>query len=101
MGLEVKTVFGNWIRVPPICGSRAFNIGLYMARWTNDRFRSTMHRVVNRTGAERYSIPYFAIPDFDAVFECLPTCVGPDSPVKYEPLHIGRSIQRKFSSDYV
>ena len=100
-GLEVKTVSGNWVSVPPIQGSLVVNIGVYMARWTNDRFRSTMHRVVNRTGAERYSIPYFAIPDFDAVIECLPTCVGPDSPVKYEPLHIGRSIQRKFSSDYV
>ena len=100
-GLEVKTASGNWVGVPPIQGSFVVNVGDYMARWTNDRFRSTMHRVVNRTGAERYSIPYFAIPDFDAVIECLPTCVGPESPVKYEPLHVGRSIQRKFSSDYV
>ena len=98
--MEVKTVTGNWVSVPHIQGSLIVNIGVYMARWMNDRFCSTMHRVVNRTGAERYSIPYFAIPDFDAVIECLTTCLGPDSPVKYEPLHIGRSIQRKFSSDY-
>ena len=100
-GLQIKADNGDWseIKAPP--GAFVVNIGDIMARWTNDRFRSTMHRVVNRTGAERYSIPYFAIPDFDAVIECLPTCVGPESPVKYEPLHVGRSIQRKFSSDYV
>lgn len=99
-GLEVMTKTGNWTAAPPIYGSFVINIGDYMARWTNDRFRSTLHRVVNRTGAERYSIPYFAIPDFDAIVECLPTCQGPGNPARYEPLHIGTAIRSKFSSDY-
>ena len=100
-GLEVETSTGRWIDVPPIAGSVVINIGDYMARWTNDRYRSTRHRVVNRTGAERYSVPYFAIPNFDAVIECLPSCQGPDNPPKYPPLPVGPAIQRKFSGDYV
>ncbi|NKB58051.1 MAG: isopenicillin N synthase family oxygenase [Alphaproteobacteria bacterium] len=100
-GLEVQTPSGRWATVPPIEGSFVINIGDYMARWTNDRFRSTKHRVVNRTGQERFSVPYFAIPDYDAVVECVPTCQGPGDPPKYDPLHVGRSIQQKFSGDYV
>ena len=100
-GLEVRAQSGRWATVPPVDGSFVINIGDYMARWTNDRYRSTLHRVVNRTGAERYSVPYFAIPDYDAVIECLPTCRGPGNPPKYAPLHVGRAIQRKFSGDYV
>lgn len=100
-GLEVRTPSGNWVTAPPVAGSFVINIGDYMARWTNDRYRSTLHRVVNRAGTERFSIPYFAIPDFDAVIECLPTCQGPENPPKYEPLQVGPAIQRKFSGDYV
>ena len=100
-GLEVMSKSGQWVYVPPVAGSFVVNIGDYMARWTNDRYSSTRHRVVNRTGGERYSIPYFAIPDFDAIIECLPTCHGPRNPIKYEPLHVGQSIKRKFSSDYI
>lgn len=100
-GLEVETQSGRWAMAPPVDGSFVINIGDYMARWTNDRYRSTRHRVVNRSGAERYSVPYFAIPDFDAVIECLPTCQGPGNPQKYEPLRVGPAIQAKFSGDYV
>jgi isopenicillin N synthase-like dioxygenase len=99
-GLEVQTRSAAWVSVVPLDGTFVVNIGDLMARWTNDRYRSTKHRVVNRSGAERYSVPYFAIPDFDAVVACLPTCHGPGKPPKYEPLHVGQSIQKKFSSDY-
>ena len=68
----------EWVSATPVDGSFVVNIGSYIARWTNGRFRSTLHRVVNRTGDERYSIKYFAIPDFDAVIECLPTCESPE-----------------------
>ncbi len=100
-GLEVETSPGQWLVVPPVEGAFVVNIGDFMARWTNDRFRSTPHRVVNRSGSERISVPYFAIPDFDAVIACVPTCHGPGNPPKYAPLHVGQSISKKFSSDYV
>ena len=76
------------------------NIGDMMARWTNDRWKSTVHRVVNppRTGpavSRRQSIGYFLHPDFDARVECLPTSRGPDNPPKYAPIMAGEHMREK------
>ena len=96
----MKGAADRWIRAVPIPGTYVINIGNMMARWTNDRFASTLHRVFNRTGRERYSIPFFGIPDFDAVVNCLPTCQGPGNPAKYPPMHVGEFTVRKFSTDW-
>ncbi|MBV8450059.1 MAG: isopenicillin N synthase family oxygenase [Hyphomicrobiales bacterium] len=98
-GLQVQRG-ESWIEAPPVEDTFVINIGDMMARWTNDRFQSTPHRVINRSGAERFSIPYFAIPDFDAIVECLPSCKGPDRPVKYPPLRVGEFMQGSNSRDW-
>jgi isopenicillin N synthase-like dioxygenase len=98
-GIQVRSG-ERWIDAKPIHGTFLINIGDMMARWTNDKFASTMHRVYNRTGRERYSAPFFAIPDFDAMIECLPSCLGPGEAPKYPPLHVGRSLQNRFASNW-
>ena len=62
-GLEIRDKSGNWKFVAPIEGTFVVNIGDTMKLWTNNRFQSTPHRVINTRGASRYSIPFFANPD--------------------------------------
>jgi isopenicillin N synthase-like dioxygenase len=98
-GLQVQNGEA-WIEVPPISGTFVINIGDMMARWTNDRFASTPHRVINRSGRERFSIAFFAIPDFDAVVECVPSCVASGHAAKYPPLHVGRFMLNSNATDW-
>jgi isopenicillin N synthase-like dioxygenase len=82
-GLQVRNSAGTWIDAPYIAGSFVVNIGDMMARWTNDLVCSTLHRVINTSGRDRYSIPFFFDPDFDADLTVLHTCTGPERPARY------------------
>ena len=93
-GLEICSRDGEWIRAPQIAGSFVVNIGDLMACWSNDRFRSTAHRVLNRSGGDRYSIPMFYNPAFDTVVECLPSCCGRSSQPRNRPIHYGDYISK-------
>jgi len=71
-----------------------------LARWSNDLFVSTPHRVVNASGCERYSIPVFYDPDFETVVECLPNCSGPNYPPKYPRTIAGEYIAAQYDKAY-
>ncbi len=99
-GLQVQNRSGQWIAAPYIEGTFVVNIGDMLARWSNDLFVSTPHRVVNASGRERYSIPMFYDPDFDTVVECLPNCSGPGNPPKYPRTIAGEYITQKYDDAY-
>lgn len=80
-GLEVQTRDGGWITPDCPPGGFVVNIGDMLELWSGGRLVSTPHRVVNRTGQERYSFPYFAVPRHDVVVEpLLPRLPGFDRP---------------------
>ena len=64
---------GEWVRAPWVDGTFVINLGDMFKVWTNDIYVSNQHRVVNRLGKERYSIPTFFNLDYDAPVRCLPT----------------------------
>lgn len=79
-GLEIQLPDGEWIAAPYVDGAYVVNLGDLMAHWTNDVYRSNPHRVVNRLGRGRMSIPTFLNPDYDTPVECIPTCTDAANP---------------------
>ena len=70
-GLEVRAKHGEWVGAPPIDDSFVVNIGDILQYWSNGRYSSTQHRVINRHGVDRYSIPYFVNPGADVTITAL------------------------------
>jgi isopenicillin N synthase-like dioxygenase len=94
-GLAVRLPVGEWLAPPVIPGTFLVNLGNVMKRWSNDRFLSTPHAVLNDSGTDRYSIAFFYSPNPDAIIECLPSCVGPDDPPRYP-----RAVYRDLVLDF-
>jgi len=84
-GLAVRLPSGEWLAPPVIPGTLLVNLGNIMKRWSNDRYLSTPHGVLNDSGADRYSIAFFYSPNVASVIECLPSCTGPGAPPRYPP----------------
>lgn len=99
-GLEVKNKNGDWIPAPPMPGSFVMNVGDILARWSNDVFVSTPHRVINRSGRERYSQPFFFDPSMDLLIEALPVCVPAGEKPKYGPVEYGEYLMERIDKNY-
>jgi len=92
-GLQVQRADGSWFDVAPMPGALVVNTGDMMPRWTNDRWRSTMHRVINRhSGKDRWSIAYFFDLDPEARIAPLPCCIGAGNPARYVPVTAGEHL---------
>ncbi|KAJ7600252.1 hypothetical protein C8J56DRAFT_768493 [Mycena floridula] len=99
-GLQVQNTDGNWIDAVPIPGTLVLNLGDQFARWTNDVFKSTLHRAINRSGAERYSMPLFFGTDYDVLLEPLPSCVSSENPLKYDVVTAGDYVKSRLETTY-
>jgi isopenicillin N synthase-like dioxygenase len=98
-GLEVLDSEGQWRPVPVVPGTFVVNLGDLMAQWTNDRWVSTMHRVVNpprdrNIGSRRQSLIFFHQPNYNAMIECLPSCLD-NGRAKYAPITSGEHLLMK------
>ena len=100
-GLQIVAPDGQWIDVIPAEGAMVINLGDLTAQWTNDEWRSTVHRVVPPPAAlgggpaVRRSAAFFLDGNWDAVIECLPTCTSVDKPPKYAPVTAGQHLMAK------
>lgn len=94
-GLEVRNRDGEWIAVPPVDGTFVVNVGEVLKVWTDGVFSSTLHRVINRSGNRRFSIPFFMYPSYDALIQ--PLLKNPDpSNVAPEDLHTSMPRDKPF-----
>ena len=96
-GLEILSPDGHWISAAPIEGGIVVNVADFLMRWTNGFYKSTVHRVVNRTDKERYSVPLFFSINYDEKVETLPSCVSEQNPSKFPPITAGKYVLDRLS----
>jgi len=90
-GLEIRNLDGEWVAVPPIDGTLVVNVGEVLKVWSDGVFSSTRHRVINRSGRRRFSIPFFMYPSYDALIH--PLIKNPD-PSNIAPENLHTSMPR-------
>ncbi len=99
-GLQVRDLDNTWIHATPIPETFVFNIGDAIARWTNDLYRSTVHRVVNVSGNRRYSVPFFYSGNADHRLECFSNCLKPGETPKYPPATVEQHMREMYARSY-
>lgn len=91
---------GEWLHADPVPGTFVVNLGDALAHWTNDLYKSTLHRVVNASGRERYSVPFFYDGDADYEVTCIPTCLKPGEEPKYAPITVEGHLMNMYKKSY-
>ncbi|CAN5529357.1 oxidoreductase [soil metagenome] len=100
-GLQVWDHDGErWLDAPPLPGAFIVNLGDLIGRWTNDLYRSTLHRVINSSGKERYSVPFFFSGNPDHRVACIESCLREGEEPKYEPVTVDEHIRRRYEKSY-
>jgi isopenicillin N synthase-like dioxygenase len=98
-GLQIVGPEGEWIDVIPADDALVINLGDLTAQWTNDQWRSTVHRVVPPTAVDgpavRRSAAFFLDGNWDALIECLQTCTSATDPPRYPPVTAGEHLMAK------
>jgi isopenicillin N synthase-like dioxygenase len=89
-GLQVLSASDEWLDARPIPGTLVVNIGDFLQRLSNNRFKSTVHRVYNRQPTSRYSMPFFLGFNPDSVCKVVPSCIDEDHPALYGPISCGK-----------
>ena len=100
-GLEIYTPRNQWQEVPVVEGAFIVNLGDLLARWTNDRWVSTLHRVVcppvDTCGStRRQALAFFHQPNWETEISCIPTCLAPGEKPKYAAVQSGVYLMEKF-----
>ncbi|KAJ7268053.1 hypothetical protein C8J57DRAFT_354178 [Mycena rebaudengoi] len=98
--LQVLNSSKEWVDAPATEGTLVINLGDEFARWTNDVFRSTVHRAINSSGRRRYSIPLFFGTDYDVRLEPIPSCVSAERPARYEVVTAGEYVKSRLQATY-
>jgi isopenicillin N synthase-like dioxygenase len=97
-GLELRTRGGEWVAAPYIEDTLVINLGDMVKVWTNDTYVSNQHRVANRTGLERFSIPTFFNLDYHTPVACLPNFQSAENPPKHAPIKSGDYLVKRFAA---
>jgi len=98
-GLEILSKDNEWLHIKAGPNEIVVNVGDMLQRLTNDRLKSTTHRVVNPPrelwGTSRYSIPFFLHPQSNMSLACLSSCVSSSSPKLYEDYTAGQYLDER------
>lgn len=97
-GLQVLTSHGEWINVTPVEGALGVNIADFLMRITNDRWKSTVHRIKHDNSADRYSMSFFFGFNLNETCGVLPSCVDEQNPAKYDPISCEEMVRQRFQA---
>ena len=93
----MRPLGGEWTMVQAPARSLIVNLGDMLARWTNDRYMSTPHRVSAPPSSDRYSVPFFVNPDPTTTVSRLPACVSTERPCRYQPVTASEFLAQRIA----